>query len=89
MREGEDEGAEEEQLLARAPEIFSRLLRSSHCLLPQGPQPVGCSSYVRHIDSCITQLTAQGPCRTCNENQEEDATLIREGTRLTSAIPAV
>jgi len=24
------------------------------------------------IDSCITQLKAQGPSRTCNESEEED-----------------
>jgi len=24
------------------------------------------------IDSCITQLEAQGPSRTCNESQEEE-----------------
>jgi len=28
-------------------------------------------SYVRLIDSCITQLKAQGPSRTCNESKEE------------------
>ena len=28
--------------------------------------------YLRLIDSCITQLTAQGPSRTCNESKEED-----------------
>ena len=29
-------------------------------------------SYFRRIDSCITQLKAQGPARTCNESKEED-----------------
>jgi len=29
-------------------------------------------SYLRLIDSCITQLTAQGPSRTCNESKEEE-----------------
>ena len=29
-------------------------------------------SYFRLIDSCITQLKAQGPSRTCNESQEEE-----------------
>ena len=29
-------------------------------------------SYLRLIDSCITQLTAQGPSRTCNESNEEE-----------------
>ena len=30
-------------------------------------------SYLRLIDSCITQLKAQGSCRTCNESKEEEA----------------
>jgi len=29
-------------------------------------------SYVRLIDSCITQLKAQLPSRTCNESKEEE-----------------
>ena len=29
-------------------------------------------SYFRLIDSCITQLKAQGPSRTCNESKEEE-----------------
>ena len=29
--------------------------------------------YLRLIDSCITQLEAQGPSRTCNESKEEEA----------------
>ena len=28
-------------------------------------------SYLRSIDSCITQLKAQGPFRTCDESKEE------------------
>jgi len=28
-------------------------------------------SYLRLIDSCITQLNAQGPSMTCNESKEE------------------
>jgi len=28
-------------------------------------------TYLRLIDSCITQLKAQGPSRTCNESEEE------------------
>ena len=31
-------------------------------------------SYLRLIDSCLTQLKAQGPSRTCNESKEEEAT---------------
>jgi len=29
-------------------------------------------AYSRLIDSCITQLKAQGPSRTCNESKEEE-----------------
>ena len=30
-------------------------------------------SYLRLIDSCITQLKTQGPSRTCIESKEEDS----------------
>jgi hypothetical protein len=33
-------------------------------------------SYLRLIDSCITQLNAQGPSRTCNESKEEETELL-------------
>ena len=39
-------------------------------------------SYSRLIDSCITQLEAQGPSRTCNESKEEEAEDIGGGARL-------
>jgi len=29
-------------------------------------------SYLRLVDSCITQRKAQGPSRTCNESKEEE-----------------
>jgi len=29
-------------------------------------------SYLRPIDSCVTQLKAQGPSTTCNESKEEE-----------------
>ena len=29
-------------------------------------------SYLRRIESCITQLKAQGPSRTCNESKEQE-----------------
>ena len=32
----------------------------------------GRGSFLRFIDSCITQLKAQGPSRTCNETKEEE-----------------
>ena len=34
--------------------------------------PRGCSSYLRLIDSCITQVKAQGPARTCKESKEAE-----------------
>ena len=42
-------------------------------------------SYLRLIDSCITQLKAQGPSRTCNESKEEEeepVTSLLEGEML-------
>ena len=33
---------------------------------------VEAGSYLRLIDSCITQLKAQGAARTCNESKEEE-----------------
>jgi len=33
---------------------------------------LGPASYLRLIDSCLTQLKAQGPSRTCNESNEEE-----------------
>jgi len=31
--------------------------------------------YLRPVDSCITQLKAQGPSRTCNESKEKEEDL--------------
>jgi len=40
-------------------------------------------SYLRRIDSCITQLKAQGPSRICNESKEEqEEVFTREGARV-------
>ena len=36
---------------------------------------VEAGSYLRRIDSCITQLKGQGPSRTCDESQEEEEEL--------------
>ena len=41
-------------------------------------------SYLRLIDSCITQLKDQGPSRTCNESKEEE----KEETCYESAFPS-
>jgi len=47
------------------------------------------NSYLRLIDSCITQLKAQGPSRTSNESkeeeEEEDARQSRPGSGLGSS----
>ena len=45
-------------------------------------------SYVRLIDSCTTQLKAQGPSRNCDESQKEEEQLAekdREIQRLRAA----
>jgi len=46
-------------------------------------------SYLRLIDSCTTQLKAQGPSRTCNERQEEDLVRVddcdSEGRQVSSS----
>ena len=38
-------------------------------------------SYLRLIDSCITQLKAQGPSRTCNDSKEEARSQFRGDVR--------
>ena len=37
-----------------------------------GQVRVVAGSYLRFMHSCITQLKAQGPSRTCNESKEEE-----------------
>ena len=47
-------------------------LRQQQPLQPLASEPVSeAGSYLRLIDSCITQLKAQGPSGTCNESKEE------------------
>jgi len=41
------------------------------------PRTTEAGSYLRLIDSCITQLKAQGPFRTCNESKEEETAARR------------
>ena len=45
-------------------------------------------SYLRLIDSCIPQLKAQGPSRTCNESKEEEeaARRLRHTPRVSQVI---
>ena len=54
-------------------------LCNENCSTPSGRAALACmcsgsetGSYLRLIDSCITQLKAQGPSRTCNESKEEE-----------------
>ena len=51
-------------------------LRAAACLTPLSTNDSPCGSqagsYSRLIDSCFTQLKAQGPSRTCNESREEE-----------------
>ena len=46
------------------------------------------SSYLRLIDSFITQLKAQGPFRTCNESKEEDGEEDYDARRVDTLLPA-
>ena len=41
-------------------------------LSSRGAPAVFQGSYLRLIDSCITQLKAQGPSRSCDESKEEE-----------------
>jgi len=47
------------------PMVCLRLFRPEMCCGTEA------GSYLRLIDSCITQFKAQGPSRTCNESKEE------------------
>ena len=49
-------------------------------------------SYLRLIDSCITQLKAQGPSRTCDESKEvrvQGADFLRAARSKSLAMAAV
>jgi len=47
--------------------------KKKKCLLQGlGFSGSGAGSYLRRIDSCITQIKAQGPSRTCDESKEEE-----------------
>ena len=54
-------------------------MKSVHLLVEKGSEMCSGSeagSYLRPIDSCITQLKAQGPSETCNESKEEEEVMI-------------
>jgi len=44
---------------------------------PHAPNGTEAGSYLRLIDNCITQLEAEGPSRTCNENKEEEERVLQ------------
>ena len=50
--------------------LVGKTLRG-HCARSETCGGSEAGSYLKPIDSCITQLKAQGPSRTCNESQEE------------------
>jgi len=76
----------------RHPHLVSLQLSPVEEALPQLPRLVGpthlCGteegSYLSPIDSCITQLKAQGPSRTCNESKEEEKKTCANGRQLSS-----
>ena len=51
--------------------------------LPRGVVVTEAGSYLRPIDSCVTQRKAQGPSGTCNESKEEEEALTRPQRLLT------
>ena len=44
-------------------------------------------SYLRLIDSCITQFKVQGPSRTCNESKEEEEEVENRGVGEHEVLP--
>ena len=59
------------EIPARKVELVKRLLPPVLEQMVHG-NVLQAGSYLRFIDSCITQLKAQGPARTCNESKEEE-----------------
>ena len=51
--------------------------KNNHCTEMCSGSEAG--SYLRLIDSCITQIKAQEPSRTCNESKEEEAIQMFQG----------
>jgi len=61
-------------ILARTDRYSSQFKNNYVAEMCSGSQA---GSYLRLIDSCITQLKAQGPSRTCDESKEEDRCVHR------------
>ena len=67
-KEEEDDGV---SVIIDATTLYSALLvQNNHFIEMCCGAEAG--SYVRPIDSCITQIKAQGTSRTCNESKEEE-----------------
>jgi len=67
-------GTDPESYISKYTLVYEDLWDSQ---LPPLP-PALCSeagSYLRLIDSCITQIKAQGPSRTCKESKQEEEAL--------------
>ena len=58
--------------------LEKRVRVEARSFLPCGTEA---GSYLRLIHSCITQLKAQGPSRTCNESKEEEEGVGVAGVR--------
>ena len=54
----------------REPDRYRSQCKNNHLTEMCGGSEAG--SYLRRIDSCITQLKAHGPSRTCDESTEDD-----------------
>ena len=76
-RESHKEGKEPSAELRRQTIVACRLLTE----MCSGSET---GSYVRLIDSCITQLQEQGPSRTCNGSKEEKQKFRVERSRFTA-----
>jgi len=80
------------QLQSEGSVPLARGVGSEFCTVHSSEPEMWCGteagSYLRLIDSCITQLTAQGPARTCNESKEEEEG-VRSLCTVHSSEPAV
>ena len=80
----EGEGREQRKPVQHPPqvELLSAIQAALNHVVGVGSEA---GSYLRLIDSCITQFKAQGPSRTCNESKEEEEVGRIPGTRRESA----
>jgi len=69
-------------------QVYEPYTRAHRCKFrpPASAQSSRTGSYLRPIDSCITQLKAQGPSRTCNESKEEEEKTMQPHGRLRRSV---